>query len=85
MRNPYVGFPRRFKVVVVENLDDRVVSFEEIEEEMRLSIHIRSSKNDRCKMGVRRASVSTNSEVYPAMGIAHRIDMENWHPLHLPT
>ena len=81
MDNPYVGVAFRFKNRGVGNLEDRDISFDEIDEKLSVTIHIRSSKNDRCKMGVNRTLVATNFELFPVMGIAQWLDVKNLAPI----
>ena len=57
------------------------VSVSEIDGKTCVTIHIRSSKNDQCKIGAHRTLVATNCDLRPAMGIAQWLDLKNWHPL----
>ena len=76
-----LGFHFALRIGEIENLEDRDVSFDEIDGKTCVTIHIRSSKNDQCRLGVHRTLVATNCDLCPVMGIAQWLDMKNWHPL----
>ena len=69
-----------FALIVGEigNFEDRDISFDEIDGESCVTIHIRSSKYDQCRLGVHRTLVATGRSMCPVLGIAQWLDMENW-------
>ena len=76
-----LGFHFALRIGEIENLEDREISFEGVDGKKCVTIHIRGSKTDQCKLGVRRTLVMTGCVLCPVNGIAQWLDMKSWHPL----
>ena len=64
----------------IESLDDRDISFGEVDNAMCLTIIIRCSKTDRQKLGVRRSLAATGCDMCSVQCMVQWLDLKGWHP-----
>ena len=74
------GFHFALRIGELEQLEDKDISFCEIDGYKCISITIRGSKTDQCHQGVQRTLLATNCPLCPVNSIARWLDRKAWHP-----
>ena len=74
------GFHFALGIGEIGKLEDRDISFETVDGKTCVTVHIRGSKNDQCKVGAHRTLVMTGCPLFPLAGIAQWMGAKSRRP-----
>ena len=74
------GFHSTLRIGEIEQLEDRDVSFSEIDGRRCITITIRGSQTGQCHHGAQRTLLATNCTMFPVDSLATWLDRKAWRP-----